>query len=93
MPEKMVMVGLLPEVVVIDPGDQVSWLSNAGNLKIEFDSRSAARFPPMCFRRLPASVFRAAPRAPASTPGSYKLSPARSTTWSSATAKSFSAGK
>ena len=48
--------------MVIDPGEQVSWLSNAGNLKIEFDSRSAARFLPMCFRRLPACVFPVAPR-------------------------------
>jgi hypothetical protein len=39
LPEKMVMVGLLPETIVIDPGDQVSWLSNAGNLKIEFDAQ------------------------------------------------------
>jgi|SRR5580658_1600752 hypothetical protein len=39
LPEKMVMVGLLPETIVIDPGDQVCWLSNAGNLKIEFDAQ------------------------------------------------------
>jgi hypothetical protein len=37
--EKMVMVGVLPEAVVIDPGEQVVWFSNAGNLKIEFDSQ------------------------------------------------------
>ena len=37
--EKMVMVGVLPEAVVVDPGDQVVWFSNAGNLKIEFDSQ------------------------------------------------------
>jgi hypothetical protein len=35
--EKRVMVGMLPEVVVLDPGEQVEWISNAGNLKIEFD--------------------------------------------------------
>jgi hypothetical protein len=37
MAEKRVMVGMLPEVVVLDPGEQVEWISNAGNLKIEFD--------------------------------------------------------
>ena len=37
MSEKMVMVGVLPEAVVIDPGEQVVWFSNAGNIKIEFD--------------------------------------------------------
>jgi hypothetical protein len=35
--EKLVLVGLTPEVVALDPGDQVTWYSNAGNLKIEFD--------------------------------------------------------
>ena len=37
MAEKMVMVGVLPEAVVIDSGEQVVWFSNAGNIKIEFD--------------------------------------------------------
>ncbi|HKV03595.1 MAG TPA: hypothetical protein VJO53_00665 [Candidatus Acidoferrales bacterium] len=37
MAEKMVMVGVLPESVVIEPGEQVVWFSNAGNIKIEFD--------------------------------------------------------
>jgi len=35
--EKMVIVGVMPEVVVLDPGEQVAWFSNAGNLKVEFD--------------------------------------------------------
>jgi hypothetical protein len=37
--EKIVLVGLLPESIVVDPGDQVAWYSNAGNLKIEFDAQ------------------------------------------------------
>jgi hypothetical protein len=37
LPEKTVLVGMVPDIVVLDLGDQVSWLSNAGNLKIEFD--------------------------------------------------------
>ena len=37
MAEKRVLGGVIPEAVVIDAGDQVEWVSNAGNLKIEFD--------------------------------------------------------
>jgi hypothetical protein len=37
MAERPVLVGLVPQAVVLDPGDQVSWISDAGNLKIEFD--------------------------------------------------------
>jgi len=29
---------LIPQVVVLDPGDSVSWISDAGNLRVEFDS-------------------------------------------------------
>lgn len=38
MAERPVFVGLLPQVVVLDVGDQASWISNAGNLKVEFDT-------------------------------------------------------
>jgi hypothetical protein len=37
MAERPVLVGLIPQVVVLDPGDQVSWISDAGNLRVEFD--------------------------------------------------------
>jgi hypothetical protein len=37
MAEKLVLVGVIPEVIVIGPRDQVEWLSDAGNLKVEFD--------------------------------------------------------
>jgi hypothetical protein len=69
--EKTVLVGLTPEAIVLDPGDQVSWLSNAGNLKIEFD---AARCP------FSSNILQAPPGMRLSsgsirsglTPGSYK---------------------
>ena len=38
MAERPVLVGLIPQAVVLDPGDQVSWMSDAGNLKVEFDA-------------------------------------------------------
>ena len=37
MAERPVLVGLIPQVVVIDESDQVSWISDAGNLRVEFD--------------------------------------------------------
>jgi hypothetical protein len=37
MTERPVLVGLIPQVVVLEPGDQISWLSDAGNLRVEFD--------------------------------------------------------
>jgi hypothetical protein len=37
MAERPVLVGLIPQAVVLDPGDQVSWISDAGNLRVEFD--------------------------------------------------------
>src|ERR1700737_2968800 len=37
MAEKQVFVGVLPQVMVIEPDDQVCWLSDAGSLRIEFD--------------------------------------------------------
>lgn len=37
MAEKLVLVGVIPEVLVIQPGEQVVWLSDAGHLKVEFD--------------------------------------------------------
>jgi hypothetical protein len=37
MAERPVLVGLVPQTVVLDPGDQVSWISDAGNLRVEFD--------------------------------------------------------
>ena len=38
MAERPVLVGLIPQAVVLDPGDQVSWISDAGNLRVEFDA-------------------------------------------------------
>src|ERR1700704_4595969 len=37
MAERPVLVGVIPQTVVLDDGDQVSWISDAGNLRVEFD--------------------------------------------------------
>lgn len=38
MAERPVLVGLVPQAVVLESGDQVSWISDSGNLKVEFDA-------------------------------------------------------
>src|SRR5260370_35004576 len=38
--ERPVLDGLIPQVVVIEEGEQVSWISDAGNLRVEFDVNS-----------------------------------------------------
>ena len=37
MTEKVILVGVIPEVMVIGPADQVSWVAGEGQLKVEFD--------------------------------------------------------
>ena len=31
------LVGVIPEAVVLEKGDQVAWMSDTGNLRVEFD--------------------------------------------------------
>lgn len=37
MAEKIILVGVLPEIVLIEDADQVVWVSQTGNLRVEFD--------------------------------------------------------
>jgi hypothetical protein len=69
--EKMVMVGVLPEAVVIDPGDQVVWFSNAGNLKVEFDSQRSP-FSSNVFQAPPGVRLSSGTTRPGLNPGSYR---------------------
>lgn len=71
MPEKRVMVGVLPEVVVLDPGDQVEWISNAGNIKIEFDSQRCP-FSSNVFQAPPGVKLVSGPVRSGTNPGSFK---------------------
>lgn len=71
MAEKLVLVGVIPEVIAVNPGDQVTWFSNAGNLKIEFDPQRCP-FASNVFQAPPGVRLQSgAPRA-GLTPGSYK---------------------
>lgn len=71
MAEKMVMVGVLPEAVVIDPGEQVVWFSNAGNIKIEFDAQRSP-FSSNVFQAPPGVRLSSGTIRPGLNPGSYR---------------------
>jgi hypothetical protein len=69
--DKMVMVGVMPDVVVLDPGEQAVWLSNAGNLKIEFDPQRCP-FSSNVLQAPPGVRLLSGPPRPGLNPGSYK---------------------
>lgn len=71
MAEKMVLVGVLPEVVAIDPGEPVVWFSNAGNIKIEFDPQRCP-FASNVFQAPPGIRLSSGAARPGLSPGSYK---------------------
>lgn len=71
MAEKLVLVGVIPEVIALDPGDQAVWFSNAGNIKIEFDPQRSP-FNSNVFQA-PAGVrLMSGAARPGMNPGSYK---------------------
>jgi hypothetical protein len=67
----MVMVGVLPEAIVIDPGEQVTWFSNAGSIKIEFDPQRSP-FSSNVFQAPPGVRLSSGPARPGLNPGSYR---------------------
>lgn len=67
----MVLVGVLPEVIAIDAGDQVVWFCNAGNLKIEFDPQRCP-FASNVFQAPPGLRLSSGTARPGLNPGSYK---------------------
>jgi hypothetical protein len=71
MSEKQVIVGLIPEVIVLDPGDQAVWISNAGNIKIEFDAQRSP-FSSNVFQAPPGVRLASGPPRPGLNPGSYR---------------------
>lgn len=71
MAEKLVLVGLIPEVVVIGLNDQVQWLSDAGNLKIEFDPNRCP-FSSNVFQAPPGARLMSGPPRPGTKGGSFK---------------------
>jgi hypothetical protein len=69
--DKMVLVGVLPEVIAIDAGDQVVWFSNAGNIKVEFDPQRCP-FASNVFQAPPGVRLSSGSARPGLNPGSYK---------------------
>jgi hypothetical protein len=69
--ERFALIGVIPEVVALDPGDQVTWVSNAGSVKIEFDPQRCP-FSSNVFQA-PAGVrLSSGPARSGTKPGSYK---------------------
>ncbi|MGB0036998.1 MAG: hypothetical protein WBP79_16130 [Candidatus Acidiferrales bacterium] len=71
MAEKLVLVGVLPEVVVLDPSEQIEWFSNAGNIKVEFDAQRCP-FSSNIFQAPPGVRLLSGTPRPGLNPGSYK---------------------
>lgn len=71
MAEKVVMVGVIPEVVAIGPGEQVVWFCDSGNLKVEFDPNRCP-FSSNIFQAPPGMRLHSGTPRPATKPGSYK---------------------
>jgi hypothetical protein len=69
--EKLVLVGVIPEIIVISGDEQVVWLSDAGNLKIEFDPKRCP-FGSNVFQAPAGARLQSGPARPGSKPGSYK---------------------
>jgi hypothetical protein len=71
MAEKLVLVGVLPEIVVIAPDEQVVWLSDTGNLKIQFDPNRCP-FQSNVFQAPPGRQLQSGPPRPGTNPGAYR---------------------
>jgi hypothetical protein len=71
MPEKLVLVGVIPEIVVIGPADQVVWLSDTANLRIEFDPNRCP-FQSNVFQAPMGRQLQSGPPRPGINPGGYK---------------------
>jgi hypothetical protein len=69
--EKIVLVGVVPEVVALEVGDQVTWFSNAGSIKIEFDPQRCP-FASNIFQAPPGVRLSSGTPRGGLNPGSYK---------------------
>ena len=71
MAEKLVLVGVIPEVVVIHADEQVTWLCDAGNLKVEFDPKRCP-FSSNIFQAPPGMRLLSGTPRPGTKPAVYK---------------------
>lgn len=71
MAEKLILVGLIPQVMVIQPDDQVAWLSDAGGLRVEFDPNRSP-FTSNVFQAPAGMRIQTGSPRPGTKPGSYR---------------------
>ncbi|MGH9775784.1 MAG: hypothetical protein ACRD50_12645 [Candidatus Acidiferrales bacterium] len=71
MPEKSVLVGILPEVVTLEAGEQMVWVSGAGNLRVEFDPQRCP-FSSNVFQAPPDTRLMSGAARPGTKPGAFK---------------------
>jgi len=71
MSEKLVLVGILPETMVISPHEQVVWVSDAGNLRVEFDPNRCPFQSNLFQAPMGMRLMSGTPR-PGTKPGTYK---------------------
>lgn len=71
MAEKTVLVGVLPEVVLIEDADQIVWMSQSGNLRVEFDPQRCP-FSSNVFQAPPGVRLPSGSPRPGVKPGAFK---------------------
>lgn len=71
MAEKTVLVGVLPEVVLIEDADQIVWVSQSGNLRVEFDPQRCP-FSSNVFQAPPGVRLLSGSPRPGIKPGAFK---------------------
>jgi len=73
MKEKLVLVGVVPEAIVLHKDEQVVWLTDSGNLKVEFDPNRCP-FSSNVFQAPAGMRLLSGSARPGAKPGSYKYS-------------------
>jgi len=71
MAEKIVLVGVVPEAVVIGSADQILWTAGENSLKVEFDPNRCP-FQSNVFQAPPGMRLLSGPPRPGTKPGSFK---------------------
>jgi hypothetical protein len=69
--DRFVLVGVIPEVAALEPGDQITWFSSAGTLKVEFDPQRCP-FSSNVFQAPAGIRLSSGPARPGVNPGFYK---------------------
>jgi hypothetical protein len=71
MADKPILVGIFPDIVVLDGNDQVVWQPLAGNLRVEFDPQRTP-FGSNVFQAPEGTRLQSGPARIGVNPGSYK---------------------